>query len=98
EYGTIGLIGDQLSQWDVPGAPDAEAQRLLAETAPDRGDTASTPYYVDSELHRRQIEDFVLAIQTGRRPLVDGHEGRRSLAVIEAIYKSQAAHQMVSIV
>ena len=97
ESGTIGLVGDRLSQWDVPGGPDSEARELLAEGAPDRGDTAGTPYYVDSELHRRRIEDFVVAIETGRRPSIDGQEGRRSLAVIEAIYRSQAARTVVSI-
>jgi UDP-N-acetyl-2-amino-2-deoxyglucuronate dehydrogenase len=97
EEGTVGLVGDQLTQWDVPGGPDNEAKHLLQGTAPDRGDTASTPNYVDSELHRRQIEDFVSGIRDGRKPLVDGLEGRRSLAVIEAIYRSRAERAVVSL-
>jgi predicted dehydrogenase len=48
-----------------------------------------------SEGHRRQIQDFVKAIQENRPPLVDGREGRRSVALIEAIYKSAAAGKSV---
>lgn len=40
------------------------------------------------EGHRRQLQDFVKAIQEDRPPFVDGHEGRRAVALIEAIYKS----------
>ncbi len=40
------------------------------------------------EGHRRQIVDFVQAVRDDRPPMVDGHEGRRSVALIEAIYKS----------
>jgi UDP-N-acetyl-2-amino-2-deoxyglucuronate dehydrogenase len=40
------------------------------------------------EGHRRQIEDFVAAISEKREPAVNGLEGRRSLAVVRAIYES----------
>src|SRR5262245_26352991 len=42
----------------------------------------------DATPHRRIIEDFIDAIRTNRRPACDGAEGRRSVAVIEAIYRS----------
>ena len=35
-----------------------------------------------------QLKDFVKAIQTGRAPLVDGAQGRKSVEIIMAIYKS----------
>ena len=40
------------------------------------------------EAHRRQIQDFVDAIVEDREPAVNGSEGRRSLAVVRAIYRS----------
>lgn len=97
ELGTVKLTGDQLTQWDVQGAPDAEALRMLAESAPDRGDTAAKAGYADSELHRRQIEDFVAAIEEGRPPAIDGAEGRRTLEVMRAIYRSSTRNEMVSL-
>ncbi|GMW00182.1 MAG: dehydrogenase [Candidatus Hydrogenedentota bacterium] len=40
------------------------------------------------EAHRRQIEDFALAIRDGREPAIVGREGRRAVELIEAIYRS----------
>ena len=40
------------------------------------------------EGHQRQIADFVQAIRTDREPAVNGEEGRRSLAVVQAVYES----------
>jgi UDP-N-acetyl-2-amino-2-deoxyglucuronate dehydrogenase len=48
--------------------------------------------------HRAQIADFVSAIREGRPPAVDGQEGRRSLALVTAIYESARTGRKVSIV
>lgn len=50
------------------------------------------------EGHRRQIADFVKAIRTGREPFVDGREGRRSVQLIEAIYRSASTGKKVRLV
>jgi UDP-N-acetyl-2-amino-2-deoxyglucuronate dehydrogenase len=42
----------------------------------------------DATPHRRVFEDFIDAIRANRPPACDGREGRRSVAVIEAIYRS----------
>jgi len=47
----------------------------------------------DATPHRRVLEDFIEAIRTGRKPAADGREGRRSVAVIEAIYRSAKSGQ-----
>lgn len=94
--GTVGLVGDRLVRWDVAGGPDAEATAMLNADAPDRGNTASTAGYADSELHRRQMEDFVSAIQEGRRPLIDGREGRRTLEVMRALYLASDRQSLIT--
>jgi predicted dehydrogenase len=38
--------------------------------------------------HRRVIADFVDAVRRGRRPLCDGRDGRRSVALVQAIYRA----------
>ena len=38
--------------------------------------------------HTLLLQDFVAAIREGRDPLVDGVEGRRSLALVLAIYEA----------
>lgn len=45
------------------------------------------------EGHRRQIEDFIAAIQNNEQPAVNGPEGRRSLAVVRAVYASAKTGQ-----
>ena len=49
------------------------------------------------EGHQRQIEDFVQAIRTDREPAVNGEEGRRSLAVVQAIYESARTGSQVAL-
>lgn len=49
---------------------------------------ARTAAVADATPHRRVFEDFIAAIRTGGTPACDAREGRRSVAVIEAIYRS----------
>ena len=50
---------------------------------------------LSSEGHRRQIEDFTKAIVEDRPPAIEGREGRKAVALIEAIYKSAVTGQPV---
>lgn len=45
--------------------------------------------------HARQIADLVESIRTGRRPLVDGYEGKKSVAILQAVYESERTRQPV---
>lgn len=47
----------------------------------------------DATPHRRVLEDFIDAVRSGRQPACDGLEGRRSVAVVEAIYRSSQSGQ-----
>lgn len=49
---------------------------------------ASDPKAISHIGHREQLKEFIKAIETGRRPHVDGEEGRKSVEIILAIYKS----------
>ena len=39
----------------------------------------------EAEPLRRELEDFVAAVRDGRAPRVDGHQGRRALALAKRI-------------
>jgi predicted dehydrogenase len=80
--GSIRLVDDQIERWDVD-APRPAARARLDEDAP-----ATAPARSIADPHRAQIEDFVRAVRSGRRPRVDGREGLRSLALVEAVYRS----------
>lgn len=69
-------------------AEDAAIQAALNKES-DLGSGAGDPLAaLKHEGHRRQIEDFAQALLEGRKPRIDGSEGRRAVALIEAIYRS----------
>ena len=72
--GSLLLEGDQLL--DASALPGSMPENAVSATVS------------DASAHQRIIEDFVDAIRGGRRPICDGAEGRRSVAVVEAVYRS----------
>ncbi len=53
-----------------------------------RNASASSPVVTDFRGHQIAIEDFIRAIQHDTAPACDGREGRRSVALIESIYRA----------
>lgn len=49
------------------------------------------------DAHRLQIEDVIVAIREGRKPLIDGEQGRKPLDVILAIYESARTGKPVDV-
>lgn len=47
--------------------------------------------------HRMQMLDFINAIKTDSEPLVNGIEGRKSVAIVSAIYKSAATGKKIAL-
>ena len=60
--------------------------------APDGNASASSPVVSDFRGHQAVLEDFLQAIKNDRPPLCDETEGRRSVALIEAIYRASRNH------
>jgi len=51
----------------------------------------------DPDRPKKIIEDIVSAINKGTPVMVDGNEGRKSVAIIDAIYKSSKTGKVVSL-
>lgn len=45
--------------------------------------------------HKVQIEDFLKSVLNGTKPLVDGYDGRRTVELIEAIYRATESGEPV---
>ena len=60
-------------------------------------ENVASPVVTDVSNHQRIIEDFVDAICGQRAPVCDGVEGRRSVAVVEAIYRSAREQRRVDV-
>ena len=89
--GTVRLEHDRIVTGDLRN-PVAEQRE---ETPTDQNASASSPVVSDVRGHQRIIEDFVQSIRTGRNPVCDGEEGRRSLALVEAIYRAAGRYANV---
>ncbi len=81
--GTAILEGDDLIAVDLRG--DRRGGLAFAAT---RAENAASPVVSDAGPHRAVFEDFIRAISRGERPCCDGREGRRSVELVEAIYRS----------
>ena len=86
--GTVVIEEDSILTWDFKKkrSNDAAIRKKFAKTQ--SGGGASDPSAISFAGHQRQLQDFIKAIQTGGQPLVDGNEGRKSVEIILAIYKS----------
>jgi predicted dehydrogenase len=58
---------------------------------------ASDPRGITHVGHRDQLIDFLKAIDRGTSPAVDGREGRKSVEIIRAIYRSAGSGQAVGL-
>jgi UDP-N-acetyl-2-amino-2-deoxyglucuronate dehydrogenase len=80
--GTLTIEQDRLLAADLRNPP----ADLLHGGKADENPSASSPVVSDVRGHQSVLEDFLHAIQTNATPRCDGREGRRSLALVEAIY------------
>jgi len=89
--GTVRLEHDLIVSADLRNAVVEERE----EAPVDQNASASSPVVSDVRGHQRIIEDFIQSIHTGRKPVCDGEEGRRSVALVEAIYKAAGRYVAV---
>jgi predicted dehydrogenase len=81
--GTLILEHDRIVAADLRN-PSPEVK--VSDPSQDSENTASAAVS-DFSGHQAALEDFVRAIQENREPACDGLEGRRSIALVEEIYR-----------
>ena len=86
DRGGVQIEGERVVRWDVVG--DTHERRAVSaqEGAPEAAGAGSSPSGIGIEGHARIMEDFVDAIRSNREPMITGEDGRRSLALVRAIY------------
>jgi predicted dehydrogenase len=92
EKGSIILEAGTISQWNIIGIPPYEKPENNAKAS-----GSSDPMAISHQLHRQQISDFAEAVRKDTSPKVDGQEGRKSVALIEAIYQSSKSGEKISL-
>jgi len=95
EHGSICLEDDHLARWDFahPAPGDDAIRRAPRDDA--LGSGAGAPGAISLAGHLRQIQDFVAAIREDRPPLIDAREGRKAVALVNALYDSARLGQPV---
>lgn len=86
--GTVAFEEDKITRWEFakPLPEDEVITNELFGTASAAG--GSAPMNISSAGHAQQIEDLADSILTGRKPFLDGREGRRAIELICGIYES----------
>jgi predicted dehydrogenase len=90
--GSAVLEEEDIKVWDFEkSAPSDEAikERMAGKTQ--TGGGASDPNAIGHHGHTEQFTDVIRAIESGGKAVIDGHEGRRSVEIILAIYAAAEA-------
>jgi predicted dehydrogenase len=98
DRGSAVIEQDDVLRWDF--TPETDADRALRERFAQKTGASggsSNPAAISHQGHARQLTDFVEALAAGRRPLVDGREGRRAVELILAIYRAAATGRTVEL-
>lgn len=87
--GSAVLEEENIIRWEF-AKPNAKDQQIRDEMASrtTTGGGAGDPAAIGHHAHRELLKDFMAALKAGRPPMIDGAEGRRSVELILAIYKS----------
>jgi UDP-N-acetyl-2-amino-2-deoxyglucuronate dehydrogenase len=87
-YGTLGGVqveDDTVMRW---WSQDAPVDVNPTSTQPSSGGAGADPRGISIAGHVALVRDFIDAVRKGRPPLIDGAEGRRSLATVTSIYRA----------
>lgn len=90
--GTVIIEQDRLLAADLRNPSEDFLHGVEADLNP----SSSSPVVSDVRGHQFVLEDFLNSIQTNANPRCDGREGRRSLALVEAIYTACRTGEQVS--
>lgn len=96
--GSAVLEEEDLIKWDFEvSLPEDDEIHEQMKNRVSGGGGAADPAAIGYHAHAMLFADVIDAIRTGRKPLVDGHEGRKSVEIICAIYESAKKQAPVKI-
>lgn len=92
EHGSLKVGGTALNRkviWKIDGELEKEQELITADLV--------DPPSVYGSSHKLVVEDMIDSVLQDRQPKTHGKEGRRSLALVEAIYNSARIRQAVQV-
>jgi predicted dehydrogenase len=98
DRGSAEIEQDDVVRWDfTPETTEDLATKAKFAAKVGASGGAADPKAISHEGHRRQLADFVQAVQTNQVPYVDGREGKKAVDLICAIYESQRTGRVVEL-
>ncbi len=96
--GSVSIEEDRIVRWDFakPIAADRQILALMQGEKSVAGGAAD-PAAISHAGHLAQYRDFVAAVRRDQTPAVDGHEGRRSVALTLAAYRAAKLGKSVKV-
>lgn len=96
--GSAVIEEEDIIKWDFAeeAAVDEEVRQSMAAKR-STGGGAADPAAIGHHAHAKQFKDVMEAIQTGRKPAIDGYEGRRSVEIIVSVYESARTGKVVTL-
>lgn len=97
-HGTAVLEEEDIHTWEFT-EETADDERIRKEMAgkTKTGGGATDPGAIDHHGHTQLFEEAIAAINENRPSMLDGHEGRRSVELIRAIYESAETGQIIKL-
>jgi len=96
--GTAEILEEQLTTWRFRGeSVDDDDTRTRFGGSSSTSGGAADPMAINYSCHTRNFEDFINAVRNGRPPALDGLEGRKAVAIVEACYESARTGQAVPV-
>jgi len=103
-YGTLGTItlrDDKITDWKFINLSEEDlgfSKQILKQKRAEPEDTdRSDPIAVLKNRHKYQIEDMIRAINNNVAPKITCEEARKSVEIIQAIYKSSRTREEVTL-
>jgi predicted dehydrogenase len=94
--GSVIMEEDKLITWKfLKESNNDDHIRKLHTGLSDSGGGVSNPMSINITGHKCQIEDMIMSLDTGNKPMVDGHEARKSVEIVLNIYKSSETGALV---
>lgn len=96
--GSAVIEEEDIKTWEfAEEAPEDAALLAALQGKTQTGGGAADPAAIGHHGHRLLFEDVLKAIAEGRPPLIDGHEGRRSVEIIQAIYAAAEQKRAIAL-
>lgn len=94
--GSIVLEEGRISSWKLQDAGNSEEVEMLT-LEQKLGSGSADPMGISHDKHKRQIVDFMSAINHDQEPIISGAEARKAVEIILAIYRSANEQRVITL-